>query len=348
MSHHQVGVHLCPDSWIDWPRRPSAGITRFPGKRLLASDPGLLARFARPWHSILPGRDFRGARILMYHRVVDDEMPEGLRTLLSGAITRSAFCRQLDYVEKHFTIVSLESLLNANGPVDNIAAITFDDGYADNYRNAMPVLNSKNMPATIFMVAGVLESGKQAWRDRLVRKLFNHGATPLILETPDGDKCFDFRGNLRDQLKTVETWLGRQDVSLQESVVENQPDHPEDRFLNLAELMELERKGIKIQSHTMTHPHLTELDDLAIMRELRLSRALLETELNSPVSHIAYPYGDFDPRVKDIAMNVGYTAGFTACKGLFNRQSDPYEIPRIGSRESFNRFKRRMTSRYSA
>ena len=52
-------------------------------------------------------------------------------------------------------------------------AITFDDGYADNAKLAGPILEGLGMPATFFITAGVVGSGREFWWDRLANLLLS-------------------------------------------------------------------------------------------------------------------------------------------------------------------------------
>jgi peptidoglycan/xylan/chitin deacetylase (PgdA/CDA1 family) len=94
------------------------------------------------------------------------------------------------------------------------------------------------------------------------------------------------------------------------------------------ELRSLAERGVEIGSHTATHPHLTELDDGELGRELRESRARIEDELRRPCSLLAYPYGDDDARVHAAARAAGYEAAF-ALPGSFLRP-DRHAFPRVG------------------
>jgi peptidoglycan/xylan/chitin deacetylase (PgdA/CDA1 family) len=95
-----------------------------------------------------------------------------------------------------------------------------------------------------------------------------------------------------------------------------------------SDLRELVDQGVEIGSHTLTHPHLTALDDHELHRELRESRKRLEDELSASCRFLAYPYGDQDERVRRAARASGYVAAFA----LPGRQTaaDLYAVPRVG------------------
>jgi peptidoglycan/xylan/chitin deacetylase (PgdA/CDA1 family) len=96
------------------------------------------------------------------------------------------------------------------------------------------------------------------------------------------------------------------------------------------ELAELHARGWEVGSHTCSHPHLTRLDDHALLEELRDSRAECERNLKIPCHSLAYPYGDTDARVIAATANAGYTAA--AGLPRFRALHEPAALnwPRIG------------------
>ena len=94
------------------------------------------------------------------------------------------------------------------------------------------------------------------------------------------------------------------------------------------ELAEWAGRGVDIGSHTVTHPHLTELDDADLDRELRESRERIEERLGRPCPYLAYPYGDDDPRVHAAARRAGYEGAF-ALPGR-EQPVDRFALPRVG------------------
>ena len=93
-------------------------------------------------------------------------------------------------------------------------------------------------------------------------------------------------------------------------------------------LRELSERGVEVGSHTVTHPHLPDLTDAEIDRELRDSRAQLSDELHRPCRYLSYPYGEQEARVRKLARAVGYEAAF-ALPGI-DQPPDPFAFPRIG------------------
>jgi peptidoglycan/xylan/chitin deacetylase (PgdA/CDA1 family) len=94
------------------------------------------------------------------------------------------------------------------------------------------------------------------------------------------------------------------------------------------ELRGLTERGVSVQSHTISHPHLPGLGDDELRRELVESRQRLEDELRRPVRHVAYPFGDENARVRAAARAAGYDAAF-ALPGR-TIEADRFALPRVG------------------
>ena len=103
------------------------------------------------------------AVIVTFHRVLDTEQPEGLTV---GVGLFEEYCR---FFKRHFNVVSLANLvdkLEEGGHLNRELAITFDDGYRDNFEYAAPVLEKLGLPATFFIVTQWIGTDVVPWWDR--------------------------------------------------------------------------------------------------------------------------------------------------------------------------------------
>src|SRR6185503_12292712 len=82
-----------------------------------------------------------------------------------------------------------------------------------------------------------------------------------------------------------------------------------------AEIAEMSRNGISIQSHGQTHRHLTDLDDASVLWELTESRKVLAERFGRPVDHLAIPSGAYSRRIRRIVSTSGYRIVFASRKG---------------------------------
>src|SRR3954470_15948888 len=104
------------------------------------------------------------ALILLYHRVAT---PTRDPQLLS--VSPERFAEHLEVVRRCAEPVALAGILaQGEGPR---AAITFDDGYADNLHEAAPLLAAAGVPATVFVVSGQVGTTDEFWWDELERVL---------------------------------------------------------------------------------------------------------------------------------------------------------------------------------
>ena len=94
------------------------------------------------------------------------------------------------------------------------------------------------------------------------------------------------------------------------------------------QLRQLRSAQVEIGSHTVSHPRLSHLGATEAMREIADSKAALEESLGAAVDFFAYPYGDYNPAVRDAVERAGYQAAVTCSRGLANTAPNPFEIPR--------------------
>lgn len=100
------------------------------------------------------------------------------------------------------------------------------------------------------------------------------------------------------------------------------------RALTPDRVLEMAEAGVRFGSHGHSHRDLTDLTDAECERELRESRDVLEALLEAPVPFLAYPRGQHDERVRQLAARAGYTNAFTLPEGP--EPTGPFSIGRVG------------------
>jgi peptidoglycan/xylan/chitin deacetylase (PgdA/CDA1 family) len=108
--------------------------------------------------------------------------------------------------------------------------------------------------------------------------------------------------------------------------------------LTWKQVKEMSDAGVDIQSHTLSHPYLTQKRHASLpeqqyqewlQRELAESRRILQHETGRDVSFLAYPYGDYDHRVARAAARAGYAGALTCDFGRVRSGSDPLRLKRV-------------------
>jgi peptidoglycan/xylan/chitin deacetylase (PgdA/CDA1 family) len=127
-------------------------------------------------------------------------------------------------------------------------------------------------------------------------------------------------------------------------VAEDAERHPETMRSVGWTMLEEMRDSFEIGSHTLTHPHLPALDDEQLRHELWESRARVKERLGS-CETLAYPFGEWSPRVAEAAAACGYRFAFSLPTTHGQRRAGPLCIPRVNVdyRDSGRRFAAKLS-----
>jgi peptidoglycan/xylan/chitin deacetylase (PgdA/CDA1 family) len=150
------------------------------------------------------------------------------------------------------------------------------------------------------------------------------GGTPL----PPRPIAITFDDGYRDVLWHAAPVLARLHMPATAYVITGRISGPDPSFLTWPELVRLERFGVAIASHTVTHRELTQETDADALHELEASRRALEEHLRHPVQWFAYPAGAEDPRVVALVRRAGYVLAVTTHAGELQRSTHPFELER--------------------
>ena len=273
--------------------------------------------------------------IVNYHRVLAAPSP-----FLASEPDVDIFTWQMELLARCFNVLSLRDALAAidSGRVPPRAVcITFDDGYRSVHDLALPVLRRLGLPATVFVSSGYVD-GRNMWNDRIVEAVETLPAEELDL-AEFGLGVYSLRtipertatlGSLTEASKYLPPQERSRLVGRLQTLVGERAS--EGLMLTPEMVVNLDRHGIEIGAHTVTHPILTSLDDASAMQEIRDSKRELEAIVGKPVTMFAYPNGkvgkDFDQRHVAMVREAGFQAAFTTAVGAITRHHDRYQLPR--------------------
>lgn len=273
--------------------------------------------------------------IVCYHRVVENFDRSRRSAIPSLLISKAMLERHIDWMARRFNFMSLDDIgrhLESGRPfIKPAAAITFDDGYSDVYHHAYPLLKRKGIPAAVFVVTGLIGTGRPQIFDRfyfLLRVLHIHGA-PLAqtvagaLRSKGLDAAAVERLGPADNepfrvMTVVLNALPQDQIEIVLSALEEQVCVHRDHFDEISpltwEMIEtMHRGGITIGSHTMSHRLLTSETLDTASAELMGSKRELEDRLQFPVKHFAYPDGRFNAGVVQAVKGAGYKYAYGIC-----------------------------------
>lgn len=270
-------------------------------------------------------------RVFMFHRF-GAEQSAGLLT--PGEIRHfvNRVREACDFVSMADLVDEMRSRHSRRRP---LAAFTVDDGYADFYKVAAPVLRDLNVPATVFCTAGFVDERCWLWWDAL---------RYLIDRCPDGDLEVSIGDEvvsvtvgaeasrehawscLADRLVRNNSARARVLQELEQVVGAPLPKVPVEEFAPMSwqQLREVVSAGFEVGGHTATHAFLPELPYTELVEEVEGGKRLLESKLNVEVPTFAYPNGmEYD--VSELVMRVVQEAGFRAAVVAYPR---PFSVKR--------------------
>ena len=287
--------------------------------------------------------------ILMYHRVAHAPVdPWKL------AVEPGNFDEQMAVLAETRHPVPLDWLANElreGRRPQRAVAVTFDDGYLDVLENARPSLARHNVPATVFIVSGMVGADRGYWWDQLAELVFGASHLPDLLPytSPEieaarikGDRWGLHLGlwrvvrvlHLEDRYAAVAA-LGR---AFGTDLIATPP------VMSEAQLHQLTEGGlVTLGVHTVTHASLPSLSSEGQRAEIGECKAMLERVMGEPNRRLAYPFGDFDDRSLSIADELGFDYAVSVNPGPAIRWRQRFRLPRHDVKNwSGGQFRRRL------
>jgi peptidoglycan/xylan/chitin deacetylase (PgdA/CDA1 family) len=281
--------------------------------------------------------------IVMYHGVVR----EPLAVKSWNFIDKASFQAQIAYLKCYFRVVHFSDAIELlrDGRIDQpTAAITFDDGFQNNYDVAFPILRNARIPAIVFLTTGFLDSDDTVWFCRLRQALS---------ETKDQvlnwcGSVFDLStANLkRRAIRLIQNKLKElpyprllQEVRQLAIKIGDDPDRPIKhgspfRMLSYHAIDRMLTSGlIEFGAHTHSHAILSRLSAAERQREIESSVLAVGALTGRPCEFFAYPDGgaeDQDDITIAILRACGVRAAVTTQPGPNRRQDNLLRLSRYG------------------
>ena len=256
----------------------------------------------------------RGARIVVYHGICTSE-PTRFNSLF---VTKKTFEQHLHFYKKYFHVVSLQDYYQERFSKEKFnICLTFDDGFANNYKYVLPLIEAYKVPATFF-VTGIRDVGYDLlWNDFIAlaqkfgpRKFefgkegFAKNGYNSYVSVVDGRALKEIlRGESfttkADVMKILQPWLP---VQVKNSVADYWMQ------MTLSQIQELSCSQLAtIGCHGYYHNDLARHGLEDVRTELMLSKQFLEDAIQKKVDALAFPYGSYSRETVTVAKTLGYT-----------------------------------------
>jgi peptidoglycan/xylan/chitin deacetylase (PgdA/CDA1 family) len=298
----------------------------------------------------------------MYHRIA-----EPVSDVWEITVSADRFEQHLQVLQKMGNVVTLQQLADqiiSNKLNRNTIAITFDDGYIDNFTVAKPLLEKYQLPATFFIASGNVGSDKEFWWDELEYIFLFSPLLPASLSIYISETQITLalkeEASLTEELKRKHSlWKACTEepptlraklfykiweqlrplrFDLQQQYLQqirtwaNVPEstRPAYRMMNTAELKQMAVNPLfTIGVHTVTHPALAHQSILYQKTELLENRKFLAELTNHEVKLLAYPYGNYNSDTMTIVSDAQFNAAFTTEEKTIKSGSARYRLGRF-------------------
>ena len=279
-------------------------------------------------NSLIPG-----IYVFLYHDITPN-LTGNLMDSKVGTDTHT-FETHLNYFKKNFRMISLREavklLASAEPLAERYGVITFDDAYRNIIENAVPLLDEKNIPATIFVCHNPATGKKGIWRQRLALLLDLKGKNALDafkrnlkLYYLSMDDVFNWsKENYSRKLETIidDIWddlkMGREDLG---------------QYATYEDLRVLENVRYEFGSHTISHPVLSRISLSDAREEIAMGHQLVESGLQKKLFFFAYPFGcphHWNNACEGYIRELSGVYAVGAAGGI-NQVLSPLHIKRIG------------------
>jgi peptidoglycan/xylan/chitin deacetylase (PgdA/CDA1 family) len=301
-------------------------------------------RFARDvlyWSADITGRlqkreaSMAGAlTVLTYHRVLPDDEARAC-PFPALAMPESWFRAQMSWLKGNARVLPLDrALADLDAGPDRDPrpriAVTFDDGYFDNFEVAAPVLKRCGLQATFFICTTPVRNASRLWYDSIAEGTLRWGS-----EAMKGKLGAISLGHASDAhaivaaMKRAPDGVRRAAVQEVERQLGPDPWAYRSHVMTAEQIRALATAGHEIGSHTETHPILPELSASDAKDELLRSKAWLEETTEKPVTGFCYPNGDHTPATREWVAQAGYSYACLTEEGRHAPGGDRYQIRRI-------------------
>jgi len=303
----------------------------------------------------LASRLARPGIVVLYYHSVKHEPAQFANYFVPGIIhSLSSFEEQMEHIARRYNPVSMDDVLHfLKGEMElppRAVAVNFDDGFADNFELAAPVLTRLGIQGLFNVTVGSIESANAPWFCRLHyafsttrRKSWLNSAAHCvhpIAERADRRAAFLLASQRcaksadAAQATVISTIERELDVEPLQS--KNCP------MMTWDQVRGLRHAGHIVGSHSLSHPNLAYVDDETQWKEISQSKIQLENQLGARVDHFSYPnpimHPNFNERTIHCTQRAGYKLAATGISGPVRYGHDRFTIHRVAAPSNLEEF----------
>jgi peptidoglycan/xylan/chitin deacetylase (PgdA/CDA1 family) len=274
--------------------------------------------------------------VMIFHRVLPE--PDAL---FPDEIHAKRFNQVCGWLKSWFNVIPLDQAIAhiKEGTLPpRSACITFDDGYADNYTVATPILQRHGLSATFFIATGFLDGGRM-WNDTIIETVrssrnnvldfsaLNLGVHPIT-------SVIEKRAAISSLIQQIKYRPINERIAVTDQLAQLAGVQlPKDLMMSSQQVKAMRLAGMQIGAHTVSHPILATLNAEAAREEIWESKQFLEQLLGERIGLFAYPNGkpgtDYSQESVQIVRELGFDAAVSTTWGAARVSTDMFQIPRF-------------------
>ena len=219
------------------------------------------------------------------------------------------FAKQIAYLSRHYTVISLDTLVAAIHRQDfsqvppKSVVITIDDGHASNIA-LLPIFKQYRIRPTLYVCTQIVDTHRHFW--------------------------FKIAGQSKAEKERLKRLPNAERLVHLKKMADFEPEnpYPDRQALNMVEMKEM-TESVDFQPHTQFHPVLPRCTETECKQEISGSKTDLETLLGIECSHFSYPNGDYTQRELEIVKSGGFRSARTTDIGWNIAETPPYQLKAI-------------------
>ena len=301
----------------------------------------------------------RKAVVLMYHRVLTPEERRRSGSHPALIVDRDSFAKQMAALKRRFRVLSVEEFadyLERRVPFPSRSCvITFDDGWRDNFTNALPILAEHELPALVFLPVNYIGRPRLFWQEALahllvqsvlavrtdasraprLRKLLAPAGLEEILNIGDDDPRPSIVAAIADRKSLSRAVVAEVVTGIAAELAVNVDDlSATDGFIDWAQADAMSQRRVAFGGHGAEHLLLTQVSRPEAEAEIRVSKDVLDRRLKQWVPTFSYPNGYWTSDIAEMVRAAGYRLAFITRRGFVSCDDDPFKIRRINVQEN--------------
>jgi len=294
----------------------------------------------------------QSAVILCYHSVSPDRKGQGDYIPSGITVEAGLFDEQMRMLRQNYNPVTLDDIadwMNGSKPLPpRSVAVTFDDGFEDNYTIAAPLMEKYGILGAVYLTVNAVIKDELPWFSRTIYLFEEARRRNMVLTDEElgrtwnlgnseenreafqrySHPCATMTGEVMENyVATLEHWFALK-LGITKLDLTQGP-----RMMSFVQARELRRRGHIIGNHTFSHGNMGHIPPEALEQEIVKANEILEQELGGKPEHFSYPHPCLNPQWSEqslaLTKRIGFKTAVLTDAGVVTKKSNPLLLPRV-------------------